>query len=196
MSLKINMDGYIKSRSSLRQHFEVHWHFNVSGLFCLMNTLPAKLTFLVIVSTLILLPNCYAQKRLLLSRIGSKNKITFHVGNEIKLKTLGTDYYVGGIIKDFSDSLIHFERYDIHIDSIKEIDIRGKHIKAFNVGQYGPSIMIAGAGYFIIDSVNQENINGRTALQSAGIAGLGYVLWLLREKKFKIRGRNKITIID
>ncbi len=142
------------------------------------------------VSTLI------AQKKLILSRIGSKNKIVYKAGDQLKLKTKATEYYVGGPIHRLSDSIVHFKEFSIHLDEIAEIDIRGKHMRAFNVGQYGPSLMIAGVGFLALDGLNQGAVDQSSLLPSSIMVATGYVLWLLREKKFKIKGRNKIAIID
>ena len=56
--------------------------------------------------------------------------------------------------------------------------------------------MVAGVGYLAIDAINQDNVDSSSIVKASILVGTGYIFWLLREKKFKIRRRNKIQIIE
>jgi len=138
----------------------------------------------------------YSQEpRLVLSKLGNKNKITFFEGDEIYLKVGDGDNYIGGLIIGLRDSVIHFRYFDIPVKEISEVNIDGISFGGFNVGQYGPLLMIAGPAYVGLDLLNQGNITNRTIVQAAAISGIGYILWKMRRKKFKIKKRNKIYIV-
>ncbi len=159
-------------------------------------TINFRLIIALVIFLCLFCMECSGQSKLILSRIGNKNRIVFNEGEEIKLKVKGADNFVRGLIIGLRDSLIHFRLYDIHLDSISEIDIQGRRFGGFNTGQYGASIMVAGPLYLGIDALNQGEITERTWLQAGSIIGFGYFLYAIRRKVFKLKGRNRVFIID
>jgi len=153
------------------------------------------LTFVFVLCFLIQYNEIFSQPRLILSRIGNKNRITFYEGDVIKLKVKGGDNYFSAPIVGLRDSVIHFKLYDIDLDSISEINIEGRRFGGFNTGQYGAAVMVASPLYLGIDALNQGEVVTRTYIQAASIFGFGYILYALRRKNFKVKGRNKIFII-
>ncbi|MGB3468871.1 MAG: hypothetical protein WBA74_26540 [Cyclobacteriaceae bacterium] len=137
-----------------------------------------------------------AQPQLILSKLGKRNKVIFYEGEEIRLKVNGADNYVGGFIIGLRDSLIRFRYFDIRLDEISEVDISGKDYGGFNVTQYGPMLMFAGILYIGIDLLNQGDVTTGTFIQGGAISGAGLGLYLLRRKKFKVRKRNRIRIVN
>ena len=138
---------------------------------------------------------CFSQSKLVLWRHHNKNKIIFEKGDEIKVKVKGWDYYVGGTILGFHDRVIHFSDFDISIDNISEVNIEGRRFGGFNIGQYGPTIALAGPLYLGIDVLNRGRIDRATVIQAASVTALGVFLYLIRRKKFKIKGKNRILIV-
>lgn len=136
-----------------------------------------------------------AQPKLILSKLGKRSKIIFYEGDQIWIKVNGESNYVGGFIIGLRDSTIRFRYFEIPVKEITEVNIDGKSLGGFNVGQYGPLIAVAGPLYMGIDYLNQGEITTRTVIQTAAISGIGYGLWKIRRKKFKIRKRNRIHII-
>ncbi len=153
-------------------------------------TLYFLLLFLVIPGTTV------AQQKLLLTKQGTKKMTYFYVGEEMKFRVKGADNFAGGTIVGFTENDIVFKEFEINKDSIAAIDVRDKHLGGFNIGQYGPSLIVAGGLLMVADLINQEQFDGETAAIAGGISGGGVVLTLLRKKLFKIGGRNKIIIVN
>lgn len=154
-----------------------------------------RLLFLSVIFLLMPLSISFAQPRLVLSKLGNKNKIFFYEGDEIRLKVEGGDNYVGGLIIGLRDSVIHFRYFDIPVREITEVDIRYHQFGGFNVAQYAPLLMLAGPLYIGVDLLNQGETTNNALLQAASISGFGYALWRFRRKKFKVRKRNRVQII-
>lgn len=135
------------------------------------------------------------QPKLVLSKLGKTRNIVFYEGEEIWVKVNGEDNYVGGLIIGLRDSTIKFRFYEIPVKEITEVNIDGMSFGGFNVGQYGPMLIASGPLYLGIDWLNQGEVTSETLIQTASIMGVGYILWKLRRKKFKVRKRNRIQTV-
>ena len=133
--------------------------------------------------------------RLMLSKLGNKNRIFFYEGEDIRLKVAGGDNYVGGLIIGLRDSVIHFRYFDIPVNEITEVDIRDRQFGGFNVTQYAPFLIVGGPFFAIVDWLNQGSLNSTSFIVAATTTGFGYLLWMFRRKRFVVRKRNKVAII-
>lgn len=154
-----------------------------------------SVSFLMISVMLISCFSALSQPKLILTKLGKRKQITFNEGDEIWLKINNESNYVGGLIIGLRDSTIKFRYFEIPVKEITEVNIDGMSFGGFNVGQYGPVIMGGGPIYLGIDYLNQGDVTTSTLIQAASITTIGYVLWKIRRKKFKVRKRNRLQIV-
>jgi len=153
--------------------------------------------FLIFYLFLLISPSILGQesKVLILDKVGSKHRITYHVGENIILKLKGEDYEIRDEISDIKDSVLVLSNFFIPVSSIHYV--KTVHTKGLLSPGNGSKIMIAGATLFIIDILNQTVVRGGTykintgvTIAAASLIGFGGLLMTFKYRKFK-PGKNK-----
>jgi hypothetical protein len=139
----------------------------------------------------------FAQKTLIVEKIGTSTRYAYHIGDEIKIKTRKDEVVLKNYIWSLADSSLTIgSRTQVQLGDI------GAVYKQFHF----PKLMtkffiIAGAGYLIIDSfnnlINKEKVfEPQTMIISASLIGVGVALIPLSQKKCRIGFRWKLKVLD
>ena len=139
-------------------------------------------------------------KALILEKVGSKHRITYHIGDPIILKLKGEDFEIRDEIKDISDSVLFLQDFFIPIQRIDYV--KTKHTRGFLSPSNGPKIMIAGVALFAFDFLNQTLIQDKTyhinkgvAIVSASMVGFGGLLVSFKYRKFRASKNRRIRTL-
>ena len=102
-----------------------------------------------------------------------------------------------GIIEGIEDSIIHFNSYSVLPSEISHIYVDSK-ISAWYMFRYQCSTLFktAGAGYFVLDVINNRKIEAPTVMVSAALIGTGLLVKFIIRDKIKIKRRRKLFIIN
>ncbi len=137
-------------------------------------------------------------KLLILEKIGSKHRITYQIGDPIKLKLIGEDFEIRDRIKDITDSTIVLSSFPVHISSIDYIKRKSEGFLAAS----GPTLIIAGVTLFAIDILNQTVVQDGSyeftsgvAIASASLVAAGGILMMFKYRKFKPGKRKRIRTL-
>ena len=140
-----------------------------------------------------------ASKLLILEKIGSKNRITYQIGDPITLRLIGEDFEIRDEITDITDSSILLSSFPVHINSIYYVKTR--QMKGF-LSASGPTLIIAGLTLFAIDILNQTVVQDGSyeftsgvAIASASLVVAGGILMMFKYRKFKPGKRRRIRTL-
>ena len=139
----------------------------------------------------------YAQKTLVLEKIGTPTRYGFHLGDDVKIRTKKQNLIVKSYLCNLTDS-------SVTIGSRTTIQL--SDISAVYIHYYFPNLMnrilfYAGAGYFILDSfnnlINHEQVFvPQTMIISGCLLGASLAFIPLSQKKCRIGIRWKLKIMD
>ncbi|MBL0743432.1 hypothetical protein [Chryseolinea lacunae] len=136
--------------------------------------------------------NAFGQHLMLQKKNRNKN-VYYDVGDEI---TYYTDRHskVTDTILAFEDSAIVFRGYKIHITKITALHIDEKTRWWL---RYKPAqlLLLAGAGYLVLDVINNEEFNRQTLIISGTAIGTGLLLKLFIRNKIKIRRNTRLRVL-
>jgi len=139
-------------------------------------------------------------KLLILDKIGSRYRITYSIGDEIRLKLIGENFEIRDEITDITDSLIRLSSYWIPLGSIEYVKTR--HTRGLLSPSNGPKLIIAGLALFTFDLLNQTLVQGDSyeadrgvIIASASLIGVGGLLMAFKYRKFKPGNRKRIRTL-
>jgi hypothetical protein len=138
-----------------------------------------------------------AQKTLVLEKIGTSNRYAFHLGDDVKIRTIKENRIVKSFLWNLTDSTL-----TIGPRTIVPLSDVGAVYKNYHFPRLmSRFIFIAGAGYFILDSfnnlINNEQVFvPRTMIISGSLMAVSVAIIPLWQKKFKIGLRWKLKIMD
>ena len=167
--------------------------------------MPKHIKYFLILSLTFHLHQTSAQghKYLLLEKGASRKKIRIYPGSDITLRFHSEDRFYTRQIKYLSGELIFFENAVVKTTEIAEIDIRAHRQGSTLFVDLGKKLPIAGAGYFVIDNFNRTvvmnqpfNIDRKVVRTSSIMIGVGLLFILAEKKTFKVRGRNRLSIVN
>lgn len=155
-----------------------------------------KRLLLLMVFSIILLVS-QAQKTLLFEKVGTPNRYAYHLGDDIKIRTIKNQV----ILKSY---LWHLTDTTLTIGPRTTIPVTD--IDAFYRNHHFPKLMsrfffIAGAGYLLIDSfnnlINNEQVfMPQTLIISGSLIGVSLVLIPAHQTKYRIGVKWKVKILD
>ena len=144
-----------------------------------------------------------SHKYLLLEKGPGRKKLRIYPGSDITLRFYGDRIFYTRQIKDISGDLIIFENAVVKYTEIAEIDISNLGQRSTLITELGRKLPIAGVGYFAIDNFNRSvvmnqpfNIDEKVARSSGIMVGVGLLFVLFHKKTFKVRGRNRLSIVN
>jgi hypothetical protein len=154
-----------------------------------------KLILLLVVFTAF---SCaFAQKILVLEKIGTSTRYAFHLGDDVKIRTKKQNVIVKSYLWNLTDSSVTIGPHTI---------IPLSDISAVYKNYHFPKLItrflfIAGTGYFILDSfnnlINREQVFvPQTLIISGSLIGASLAIIPLSQKKFRIGIRWKLKIMD
>jgi hypothetical protein len=130
----------------------------------------------------------YTKKRHRTVEYGQGDYISFQLKSDKQRRTEQ--------IRGFQDSLIVFKDYTIRPEEISRLYIDEKTKNWYFLRfKYERLFTIAGAGFFLLDLVNTEEISGETVVISSALVAAGITARLLIPRSVKLSGRRKLTII-
>lgn len=162
-----------------------------------MRALALRSLFLVSLGLLFYSELC-AQKFIAIDKGGRNKRIRFYTGEYMSLKTKDGEFHKGNIIQiDSIDFVLGMEKIKLN-----EIEVVYKKTSRYGLSLLSNVTLIAGLGFFAIDSgnrlINSENpiVRRETIKLSSGLLGVSVLSSLLTKKKYKIGERHPIKIID
>ena len=139
----------------------------------------------------------FAQKTLVVEKIGTSTRYAFHLGDDVKIRTKKQNMIVKSYLWNLTDSSITIGPHTT---------IPLSDISAVYKNYHFPKLMtrflfIAGAGYFILDSfnnlINKEQVFvPQTMIISASLIGVSAAIIPLGQKKCRIGIRWKLKVMD
>ncbi len=153
---------------------------------------------LILLSVLIAaFSGAFAQKTLVLEKIGTSTRYAFHLGDDVKIRTKKQNVIVKSYLWNLTDSSVTIGPHTT---------IPLSDISAVYKNYHFPKLMtrflfIAGAGYFILDSfnnlINREQVFvPQTMIISGSLLCVSLAIIPLSQKKCRIGIRWKLKIMD
>jgi hypothetical protein len=139
----------------------------------------------------------FAQKTLVLEKIGTSTRYAFHLGDDVKIRTKKQNVIVKSYLWNLTDSSVTIgPRTTIPLSDISAVY---KHYYFQNL--MTRILFYAGAGYFILDSfnnlINREQVFvPQTMIISGSLLGVSMAIIPLGQKKCRIGIRWKLKIMD
>ena len=138
---------------------------------------------------------CLAQRKFLMLQMKNENKNAYYkAGDKISFRTNERKRKVTGTILDLKDSVIVFKGFEIRVAEISSlyIDEKTKWWLRYKVEQL---CLMAGAGYLLLDTINNGELDQETLIISGSLIGLGVLAKILIGNRIKIKGRTKLRIV-
>jgi len=154
---------------------------------------------LTIILTIVFSCNLFAQKKILVEKIGTNRKYYFNIGDDLKLKVKPYDTIIRGELMDISDSKILITGLRMNDVMIKDIGSVYKHY-AFPK-KFAINTAIFGGAIFTIIVVNHL-INNETVFTSdlfiisGSFIAASLISLSFSQKQCKIGSRWKIKVLD
>ena len=129
-----------------------------------------------------------------------KNRIRHAIyknGDVITFRIRSEKFKITDEIRGFTDSLILFRDYSINPKEITRLYFDQKTRGWFILRtKYSRLLIIAGAGYGLLDLLNTGEPDAATLLISGSLVTAGILAKLLIPDYFRIRGKKKLMIIN
>ncbi len=152
--------------------------------------------FLLILTFLATACGCWGQRTLLMLQKRNKNKNAYYEpGDEIAFRIHGSKRKISGEILAINDSLIVLYGLEVRVDRISSlyIDEKTKWWLRFKLEQIG---LLGGVGYFVLDLINNGEVDKQTLVVSGSLIGVGIVGRLLFGNRIKIQERTKLRVVN
>lgn len=158
-----------------------------------LNPLYQKIVGLT-VALVILTGATYAQTFMVLEKMGTKKRYVYYMGENIEYLLKGQKVYESDRVTNILDSAFVVQSDTIPFKSIEKINVKSKR-KASLLTVAGPSLIIAGLGYLVIDQINRGIVqsggsswDSSVATTSFIIAGTGALIIILQKNKVPLDG--------
>jgi hypothetical protein len=158
---------------------------------------------LVVIACLLFAADGYAQLDifLLLEKPGTSKRIRYYAGDEIIFKTYETEGFNHGVIEFFSDTSIFFNK-DTEV-KLREIEAVADRSKVEAVRSVSRGALLVIPGFFLFSIANNAFNTGRTPLVdpevyylAGGFAVLGGLGYLYKGKRYRLKGRWRLIVIN
>lgn len=118
------------------------------------------------------------------------------VSDVITFRVKGEKKKVTAEIIGFEDSLIVFQQFKVNPKNITDlyVDAKTQIWYAFRF-KYARLLLIAGAGYMLIDLANHGELEKSTVVFGTTLITAGVIAQLLVSRRIKIKGRRRLEII-
>lgn len=134
---------------------------------------------------------------LLLTKIGSGFQLRIEQYEELTFRLKDEEYFVSGIIEDFTDSSFYVYETEIPLREIAEIDIRNKNHSIWSFRSSPGKLVTAGIMLMTMDLLNQrEKISKKISIISGSLILAGVIMKIAERKYFAPGKRNKLHIIN
>jgi hypothetical protein len=122
----------------------------------------------------------------------------YKVGDEITFRVKGDKRKIHDRIIGFmDDSLIMFRNYMVNPKEITHLYVDEKTVVWYVLRyKYARILLFAGAGYLLLDTINQGETSKETLAISAPLIGAGLLAQFLISKKMRIRGKRRFYIVS
>jgi hypothetical protein len=141
----------------------------------------------------------YAQDYLVLEKMGTKKRYEYFPNDKITIQVTGEDSFRKEEIVNLTDSSIVFASGVVLLKNIYRVK---PPITGWMVAT-GGTLVVAGVGYYIIDTFNQVIVAGNKYSTDDGVlrtsiilTGIGASLILLSSKKVKLNKNWRVRIVD
>jgi hypothetical protein len=139
----------------------------------------------------------YAQKTLVVEKIGTMTRYGFHLGDDVKIQTKTDRLILKSYIWELTDSSVTIGIH--HTVPLTDVGAVYKYYHFPNL--LTKFFFIAGGGYFVLDSfnnmINKEKIfNPQTFLISCGLVAVGCAIIPLHQKKCRIGIKWRLKVMD
>ncbi len=141
----------------------------------------------------------FAQKTLLVEKIGSSHRYSYHIGDYMKLRVSPLDTLLKGklwTIRDSSISIAELRPFDVRLG-----DIRSVYKRFYFPRKFGRYMLYGSAAIFSIITINHLINNEQVFtpdlfIISGSLAAAGLISLSLSEKRCNTGKRWKIKILD
>lgn len=140
-----------------------------------------------------------AQEFLVLEKMGTKKRHEYFTGDEIIFKLKDGDTFRTDEIIGLGQENIYFETGPVPLIDIEKISLKNK--KGVLRGT-GSTLILGGLGYMVLDLFNKTIRDGevyvdeKVARTSAIIAGTGFAMMVLGNKKVSLKNNWRLRIVD
>lgn len=154
-----------------------------------------KLVFWLVLQSVV--SGTFAQKTLVVEKIGTSTRYAFHLGDKVKIQTKQKNLIVKSFLANITDTSLTIGNHT----TVPLSDISAVY-KHFHFQTYMThALFLIGAGYFILDSfnnlINKEQVFvPQTMIISAAFIGLSAAIIPLGQKKCRIGIRWKVKVMD
>lgn len=149
---------------------------------------------------------CLSQNYVVLKYNNGKKRVKIFSGDPFNYYLKNDPLLYHDFLVDVEGDSVVLQYMKIHPKDIEAMDVRHIGSPISNIGAYSSLLIIAGAGYFLIDQFNNsvvyrnkvrldEGVN-RTSATLMGAGALGMSTLFLKRKKVKLEGENKLLLLD
>jgi len=134
-----------------------------------------------------------------LEKMGTKKRYEYYVGEQIIFQLKSDSFFQRDEIIGLGDSSIVFSSGPVSLHSIEKISLSNKKLPLKGIGT---SLVTAGLGYMIIDLFNKTirdgdvYFDGKVARSAGIIAGTGFTMIAIANKKVSLRRNWRLRIVD
>jgi hypothetical protein len=123
--------------------------------------------------------------------------VVYRKGDVISFRLKGDKQKITGQIEGIEDSLIVFRYFKIHPNEISHLylDKRTK-LLYFMKYKYARLFMIAGAGYLILEVINEGEPSEDTLVISGTLIGAGLLAKWIWGNRIPLRGKKRLVILN
>ena len=157
---------------------------------------------LTLIVVLFFIGQSHAQRMMILQRGGNqKSRIVYEVGDEIKYRQKGVDYFFEDVIREIHRDFLVLTDNIIRPEDIAVVDIRRTDPRNHTIRNLSALAFSAGALWLTAETINSLYIDGRLQYSNTGLILAGSlftgsaIISLSKYRYFKHEGRNKIQII-
>jgi len=147
------------------------------------------------------LTQSFAQKFLVLEKLGTHKRYEYHIGDEITFKIEDEDFFRHSVIEDVLDSVIIFDYGFFSFRDIESVNVRGS--TGNPVTRFAIPLMVGGVILFLADQFNETVIGGRKAsinkgvtIASGSLLGAGLLMLIPGNGIKKIKGNWRLRLVD
>lgn len=144
-----------------------------------------------------------SQTFLYLKKLGGRQSVTYHPGDQIRFQLKGDAHFTSGTIESFGEDHLMIHETEIKLSDIERYDIRGISTNNFNYKVSSNTLFFAGgllplaelANQQVSGSGNDTGIHDSIWIASGILVAGGFILRWLEPKYFKPGLKRKATII-
>lgn len=147
------------------------------------------------------LTQSFAQKFLVLEKMGTHKRFEYHIGDEITFKVKNEEFFRTSTIEDLVDSVIIFDYGFFTFKDIESVRVRGR--EGTGPTRFAVPLMVGGVVLFLADQFNETVVGGREATLNKGVTiasgsliGAGLLMLIPGKGVKKLKRNWRLRLVD